>query len=196
MRKGEETRARILDKAFRLAGRHGIEGVTLGTLSSELGLSKSGLFAHFASKEELDLAILRTTTERFAERVVRPALTAPRGEPRVRRLFENWLAWLQAPDLPGGCPILAASTELDDKPGAPRDFLVRAQAELMGTLSKAATLAIGAGHFREDLDTELFAFELLGVMLAYHHSLRLLREERAVERARAAFERLLSTCRA
>ncbi|HZO15291.1 MAG TPA: TetR/AcrR family transcriptional regulator [Polyangiaceae bacterium] len=195
MKKGAVTRARILDRAFRLAGRHGVEGVSLGALASDLGLSKSGLFAHFASKEELSVEVLRTTTERFAERVIRPALSAPRGEPRIRKMFDYWLAWLKAPDLPGGCPIVAASVELDDKPGVPRDFLVKAQTELLGTLAKAASLAVAEGHFRKELDTELFAFELMGVMLAYHHSLRLLRDERATDRARAAFERLLADSR-
>ena len=195
MKKGAVTRARILDRAFRLAGQHGVEGVSLGTLASDLGLSKSGLFAHFASKEELSVEVLRTTTERFTERVIRPALSAPRGEPRLRRMFEYWLTWLRDPDLPGGCPIVAASVELDDKPGAPRDFLVKAQSDLLATLAKAASLAVAEGHFRKKLDTELFAFELLGIMLAYHHSLRLLRDERAVARARAAFERLLETSR-
>src|SRR5688572_10092243 len=94
VRKGEVTRARILDRAFRLAGRHGVEGVTLSTLAADLGLSKSGLFAHFASKEELSVAVLRETTERFVTHVVRPALAAPRGAPRIRQIFENWIAWL------------------------------------------------------------------------------------------------------
>ena len=195
MRKGAATRARILDRAFRLAGRNGVEGVTLGALAAELGLSKSGLFAHFASKEQLSVEVLRTTTERFAEQVIRPALSAPRGEPRVRKMFEYWLAWLRDPALPGGCPMVAASIEFDDKPGAPHDFLVDAQSRLLGTLAKAASLAVEEGHFRADLDTGLFAFEMMGVMLAYHHSLRLLRDGRAGDRARAAFERLLSSSR-
>jgi AcrR family transcriptional regulator len=196
MSKGAATRERILDRAFRLAGRHGIEGVTLGTLAAELGLSKSGLFAHFSSKEDLSIEVLRTTSDRFTAHVIRPALTAPRGEPRVRQMFENWIAWLHDPALPGGCPIVAASVELDDKPGAPRDFLVAVQRQLRATLAKAAQLAIAEGHFRKDLDAELFSYEWMGVMLGYHHSLRLLRDERATSQARAAFERLLSASRA
>lgn len=196
MSKGTLTRERILDHAFRLAGREGVEGVTLGTLAADLGLSKSGLFAHFASKEELSLEILRTTTERFADKVLRPAFKAPRGEPRVRKVFETWLMWLRDPELPGGCPIVAASVELDDKPGMPRDFLVDKQKELRTTLAKAAELAVAEGHFKKDLDTELFAFELMGVMYSYHHSLRLLRDKRATALARSAFERLLAASRA
>ncbi len=195
MSKGAVTRQRILDRAFRLAGRYGVDGVTLGTLAAELGLSKSGLFAHFASKEELSVAVLRTTSERFTEQVIRPALKAPRGEPRVRQIFDNWVAWLDDPALPGGCPIVAASVELDDKPGAPRDFLVEVQRQLRGTLAKAAALAVGEGHFRADLDAALFGFEWMGLMLSYHHTLRLLRDDRARAQARAAFERLLASSR-
>jgi AcrR family transcriptional regulator len=191
MSKGAATRAKILDRAFRLAGQHGLDGVTLSVLAADLGLSKSGLFAHFGSKEELGVEVLRTTTQRFAAQVIGPALRAPRGVPRVRRIFENWLAWLQDPALPGGCPIVAASVELDDKPGAPRDILVAAQRELLGTLAKAARLAVEQRHFRADLDPALFAFEFMGIMLAYHHSMRLLRDAQAADRARAAFERLL-----
>jgi AcrR family transcriptional regulator len=196
MAKGATTRARILDSAFRLAGRLGVEGVTLGTLASELGLSKSGLFAHFSSKEQLSLEVLRTITERFTDQVIRPALKVARGEPRVRQLFENWLVWLHDPALPGGCPLVAASVELDDKPGPPRDLLVGAQRSLRATLSKAAAIAVAEGHFRRDLDTELFAYEVMGIMLACHQSLRLLRDERADAHARAAFGRLLSQSRA
>jgi AcrR family transcriptional regulator len=196
MAKGATTRSRILDRAFRLAGRYGIEGVTLGTLAADLGLSKSGLFAHFSSKEELSVEVLRTTAERFAEQVIKPALRAPRGEPRVRQLFENWLAWLHDPALPGGCPIVAASVELDDKPGPPRDLLVKIQRDLAATLTKAASLAVAEGHFRPDLDADLFGYELLGIMLACHHRLRLLRDDRAALHARAAFERLVAGSRA
>lgn len=195
MAKGADTRARILDRAFRLAGRYGVEGVTLGALAAELGLSKSGLFAHFASKEELSVEVLRTTAERYVTHVIRPALKAPRGEPRIRRIFENWVAWLRDPSLPGGCPIVAASVELDDKPGAPREFLVQAQKDLLATLAKAAKLAMDEGHFRDGLDADQFAFELLGIMLAYHHNLRLLRDDNASKRAHAAFERLLASSR-
>ena len=195
MSKGADTRARILDHAFRLAGRDGLEGVSLGNLAADLGLSKSGLFAHFDSKEELAIEVLRLSAARFTEQVLRPALAAPRGEPRVRRIFENWIAWLRDPALPGGCPMVAAAIELDDKPGAPRDFLAARQRELLGTLAKAASLAVAEGHFRADVDTELFAFEWMGVMLAHHHSYRLLRDRRSIERARAAFERLLAASR-
>ena len=195
MGKGAETRERILEQAVRLASRDGLEGLTIGTLSSELGLSKSGLFAHFGSKDELQLQVLQAAVERFEETVIRPALKAPRGEPRVRALLENWLVWENDRSLPGGCPLIAASVELDDRPGPLRDFLVAAQRRRYEFMAKAARLAVEAGHFRADLDPEQLAFEINGAVLSYHHAHRMLHDPKATERARAAFERLLNDSR-
>ena len=192
MGKGAETRERILDQAVRIASRDGLEGLTIGSLSSELGLSKSGLFAHFGSKDELQLQVLQAAVERFTENVIRPSLSAPRGEPRLRALFENWLAWSNAPDMPGGCVLVAASTELDDRPGPQRDFLAKAFRSRAAFMAKAAELAIEAGHFRPDLDPEQFAFEVDAIVLGYHHAQRLMRNPNAGKLARGSFERLLA----
>jgi AcrR family transcriptional regulator len=190
--KGEQTRDRILERAWRLATRDGLSGLSLGKLADELGLSKSGLFAHFGSKEELELEVLKTAETRFTDEVVRPALTAARGVPRLRKLFRNWQAWMTDPGKPGGCLFLAAAAELDDNAGPQRDLLVGTQTKLLATLAKAARLAIEERHLRADLDCEQFAFDMLGIALAYHHTKRLLRDPKAETRARAAFERLLS----
>src|SRR3954464_11103649 len=123
MGKGAETRERILDQAVRLASREGLEGLTIGTLSTELGLSKSGLFAHFGSKDELQLQVLQATVQRFEETVIRSALSAPRGEPRIRAVFDRWLDWESHPSMPGGCLLIAAAVEFDDRPGPLRAFL-------------------------------------------------------------------------
>src|SRR4029078_854398 len=117
MGKGELTRQAILERATALASRHGMEGVSIGHLAEELGLSKSGLFAHFGSKEVLQVEILRFAAERFVENVVRPALAQPRGAPRLRRIFERWIAWDRSHSVPGGCLFVAAASELDDRPG-------------------------------------------------------------------------------
>src|SRR5687768_3596482 len=117
MSKGEETRDRILERAFRLAGRDGLEGLSIGRLAAELGLSKSGLFAHFGSKEDLQIEVLRAAAAHLEEKVMRPAFRGARGEPRTKQLFENWMRWLGDPALPGGCVFMAASIELDDRPG-------------------------------------------------------------------------------
>jgi AcrR family transcriptional regulator len=196
MRKGAETRERILDQAVRLASRDGLEGLTIGTLSTELGLSKSGLFAHFGSKDELQLQVLQATVQRFEETVIHPALAAPRGEPRIRAVLERWLDWENDPSMPGGCLLIAAAVELDDRPGPQRDFLQEAHRRRFAFIAKAARMAVEVGHFRPDLDTEQFSFDVTAIALGYHHLHRMLRDPRADERARAAFERLLASAKA
>lgn len=195
MGKGAQTRNVIVERAIRLASRDGLEGLSVGVLATELGISKSGLFAHFGSKDELQLQVLQAAVDRFREVVVRPALKAARGAPRIRAMFENWLAWANDPSLPGGCIIVAAASELDDRPGPQRDFLVSAQRDWFATLAKAARLTVENGDFRDDLDPEQFAFDAYGIILAYHHARRLLRDKKAETRARASFERLIDSAR-
>ncbi len=196
MGKGAETRERILEQAVRLASRDGLEGLTIGSLSSELGLSKSGLFAHFGSKDELQLQVLQAAVSRFTDTVARPALAELPGEPRIRAFFERWLAWANDPSMPGGCIFVAASAELDDRPGPPRDFLAQSHRNRTAFMAKAARMGIEAGHFQAEMDPEQFAFDMDCIALGYHHTHRLLRDPRAVERARAAFERLLASYKA
>lgn len=196
MRKGAETRERILEQAVRLASRDGLEGLTIGTLSSELGLSKSGLFAHFGSKDELQLQVLQAAVQRFETEVIRPALAAPRGEPRIRAMFERWIDWVTGQDSLGGCLLIAASVELDDRPGPQRDFLVQSHGRRVAALARAARIAVEAGHFKPDLEPEQFAFDFYAITLGFHDSNRLLCDPRAGERARHAFERLIASCRA
>jgi len=192
MRKGDRTKTLILNDALAVAGEVGLEGLSIGALASRLGLSKSGLFAHFGSKEDLQLATLRHSQERFEQVVFRPALAAPRGVPRLRILFENWLGWIARTERPGGCVILAASVEYDDRPGPVRDALVAGQRELRGALAKAVRLAIEAGHLRPDTDPWQVVFELMGIVLAVHHDRGLLDDPRAPDRARKAFDRLIA----
>jgi AcrR family transcriptional regulator len=196
MSRGEQTREAILAHALGLATRIGFEGLTIGRLAEDLHMSKSGLFAHFRSKEALQLEILRMAGARMIDTVVKPALAVPRGEPRVRALFERWLAWEQSPSLPGGCPFMAASFELDDRPGPVRDFVVQNLRDWMDTLAGAARIAVQEGHFRADLDCEQFAHDCQGIGLAFVHASRLMRDPRARTRAQTAFESVLRACRA
>jgi AcrR family transcriptional regulator len=196
MRKGERTRSAILDGAVKLASELGLEGLTLGRLADELELSKSGLFAHFASKENLQLETLERAAERFSEVVVRPAVRLPAGEKRLRALFENWMEWPRRVRQPGGCIFVAAAAELDDRPGPARDRLAELQREWRVTIARVVRRGQEVGEFRADLDPEQVAFELHGIGLAHHHTARLLRDPRALERARAAFERLVADARA
>lgn len=192
MKKGERTRTLILNDALALAAEVGLEGLSIGSLADRLGLSKSGLFAHFGSKEDLQLATLRHSQERFVATVFQPALASPRGLPRLRALFENWLSWIARIDRPGGCVILAASVEYDDRPGPLREALVAGQRELRGALAKAVRLAVEQGHLRTDTDPWQLVFEVLGIVLAVHHDRGLLDDSRALDRARRAFERLIT----
>ncbi len=196
MVRGVSTRARIVETALTSASLLGLSQLTLGTLARQLKLSKSGLFAHFGSKQQLQIAVLDQAAERFVDFAIRPAFRQPRGEPRVRALFENYVAWTGLDDLPGGCVFIAAALEFDDQPGAVRDRVVEAQRRWADTLARCAKQSQELGHFRRELDPEDFAFELQALFYALHHYRRLLRDPRWEQRARAAFERLIRDAKA
>ena len=194
MRKGERTRDLILAEALALASRVGLEGLSIGALADRTEMSKSGLFAHFGSKEELQLVTLRQAQRLFQDRVFSPASGARAGLPRLRALFSNWLASIDD-DPSGSRLILAAAAEYDDRPGPVRDLLVAGQRELRGAIAKAIRLAIEAGHLKPETDPWQLGFELLGIVLAAHHDRRLLGDAPSNERARDAFERLIEAHR-
>ncbi len=195
MRKGASTRHAILTHATGLASQVGLTGLTIGALADHLRLSKSGLFAHFRSKAALQIQVLEHAAASFVEAVVRPALQQPRGEPRMRALFERWLEWGQAEALPGGCVFVAAASELDDRPGPARDRLVELQRQWLDVIATSVRKAVEAGQFRADADPEQFAQDLTGVMLAFHHQARLMGDVRAATRARRAFDTLVAAAR-
>lgn len=188
-KKGEETRAVILDRAVEVARRDGLGGLSIGGLAKTVGMSKSGLFAHFQSKDGLQIQVIVAASELFVSRVVRPALREPRGVPRLQAMLGNWLHW--AGRGRGGCIFVAASGELDDRDGPVRDALLSAQEDWIATLTRAATIAVEEGHFRRDLDVQQFAFELYSAMLGFHLYRRLLRRDDAEDRCRSAFRALI-----
>lgn len=190
MRKGVTTRQTILDRATDLASQIGLSGLTIGHLADDLELSKSGLFAHFQSKEALQIQVLEHAAASFVERVVRPALAQPRGGPRLRALFERWLAWDAA--LPGGCVFVAAASEFDDRPGPVHDRLVALQRQWVDVLTTSFRKAVEEGHVAPDADPAQYAQDLYGIMLAWHHYARLLGDQAAERRARRTFEALLA----
>jgi len=196
MSKGQATRDTILRHATGLASQVGLGGLTIGRLADDLDLSKSGLFAHFRSKEALQASVLEHAAERFTELVVRPALKAPRGEPRLRAIFDRWQRWPKESGAAGGCLFVQAAVELDDQPGPARDLLVAQQRAWLELIAGVARSGVEAGQLRKDLDAGQLAQELFGIMLAWHHATRLLRDPRAGARARAAFEALLARSRA
>ena len=195
MGKGAETRTAVLDTAITLASTLGLEGLTIGKLAEQVGMSKSGLFAHFSSKENLQVAVLEAALERFVGLVVAPALKKPRGEPRLRSLIELWLEWSKQDFLPGGCILLSASVELDDRPGTARDRLVSAQKDWLGTLIGAARIAIDEKHFRKDLDCEQLGHELFSIAYGYHFLRRIVDPATAERRVRTSFDRVLNDAR-
>ena len=185
----------MLGTALSLATRLGLEGVTIGKLAEHVGMSKSGLFAHFSSKENLQTAILEEAIARFVSIVVAPALRKPRGEPRLRALVDGWLEWSKAEFLPGGCIFVAAQVELDDRPGPARDRLVASQRDWLATLAQAARIAIEEKHFRKDVDVEQLAHEIFSIAYGYHFLRRIVDPAEAERRARAAFDRLIDGAR-
>lgn len=192
MRKGEATRMAILDKAVNTARFTGLSGLTIGTLAERTGLSKSGLYAHFKSKEALQLATMDHNRERFIAEAVRPALAAPRGEKRLRTLFENWIRWY---DHPGGCLFLAAATEFDDFPGPLRDRMVADEQDLLDSLDQILGTLITSGDIRPDTDTRQLTQECFGVLLGYNWMSRILGDPAATGRAWTALDRILDSVR-
>ena len=189
MSKGDATRAAILEAALAQASESGFESLTIGSLADRAGLSKSGLYAHFGSREELQIAAIEAAGVRFTEIVFLPALKARRGLPRLQALFDHWLSWTEKTGLSYGCPLHGAAIEFDDKPGPVRDAVVEHFARLERELGRAVQLAIEQGHFRSDLDIEQFVFEMLGTMLSYNLNARLFDRPRAQVKARHAFAR-------
>lgn len=195
MSKGQQTRTAILDEAVNLASRVGFNALTIGQLADATGMSKSGLFAHFKSKEALQLEALDRGRAWFTEVVIRPALAAPRGIERVRVLFDSWLVW-ETETLPGGCIFVTGSVEYDDQPGPMRDALVRSQRDWAEFIESVVAAAVSEGDLCADLDVEQFAFSLQGLIYAFHHTARLLRDPKALERTRQGFEQLIEASRA
>jgi len=193
MRKCDSTRNAILEHATSMASQVGLTGLTIGNLAGDLELSKSGLFAHFDSKETLQIQVLEHAAASFVEQVVRPALKAPRGVPRLQAVFERWLIWDRG--LPGGCVFAAAASELDDRPGPVRERLVELQRQWVEFLTTSFRKAIEAGHVAADADPAQYAQDLYGIMLGWHYYSRLLGDPAADRRARRAFDALLDAAR-
>ncbi len=191
MPKGLQTRAAIVDAALVLAAQIGIEGLSIGVLAEVTGMSKSGVFAHFGSREELQISVIREYHARFEADVFRPAMQAPRGLPRLRMLFDRWLKRVSV-EIDSGCIYISGAVEFDDRPGPVRDALVAMVNTWQAALERAIDAAVAARHLRADTDAAQMLFEIHGVVLALHHDARFLHHASAESRARVAFERLLA----
>jgi AcrR family transcriptional regulator len=184
--KGAATREAIIDRAYEIARFSGVEGLSIGPLAGAVGMSKSGVFAHFGSREDLQLAVIESAATRFGEAVFLPTLSQPRGLPRLRALMHNWFEWVRGNS--GGCVLLGSVTEYDDRPGPLRDQVLRNEQRWRDLLRRAIQLAIECGHLRAG-DTDQYAFELYAFPLAVHHEAGLFGYEQARRHGDAAVER-------
>ncbi|RYZ68775.1 MAG: TetR/AcrR family transcriptional regulator [Lysobacteraceae bacterium] len=186
--KGSATRELILERAFAIARRNGLEGLSIGDLAGAVGMSKSGVFAHFGSREDLQRSVLDWTAQRFAETVIHPALARPRGLQRLRAIVLGWFEWVLANE--EGCVILGAAGEYDGRPGPMRDRIVGWLGEWHAQLAKAVGLCVETGEFVAGTDPQLVAFELAALADGLHNT-RLHDPAHAEGLARRAFERLI-----
>ena len=190
LHKGQQTRAAILEAALGQASHMGLEGLSIGALAEVTQMSKSGVFAHFGSREELQIAVIREYHARFEEEVFFPAVRAARGLPRLRALFEHWVRRVSV-ELDSGCIYISGAVEFDDRPGPVRDALASMVRAWQAALERAISLSIEAGHLKPDTDALQMLFEVHGLILALHHDARFLRLPGAVDRARKGFDRIV-----
>jgi AcrR family transcriptional regulator len=195
MTKGEQTREAILSQALDQASVQGLEGLSIGALASRAGMSKSGLFAHFGSKEALQLAVLKAAARQFTDFVIAPARREGSALARLRALLERWLDWTEEGGLRGGCIFLSAAIEFDDREGPVRDYIATMQKNWLKTLVKTAERAVREGSLAPGLDCERFAHEIHGIYLAYHQAKRLLRDPGARARALRSLDSLIENAR-
>jgi len=193
-RKGDTTRAAIVDAALAISRRDGLEGLTIGALAAQMRMSKSGVFAHFGSREELQRAVLAAYASHFVDAVLRPAVKRPRGLARLQAILDSWLK-LMAREIEQGCLMISGSIEYDDRPGPMRDAVVGIIRGWTAELLRAIEDAKATGELRSDLDAGQLAFEIYGLMLGFHQNARLLRAADSARRARAGLQRLIEGAR-
>ena len=191
LHKGQQTRAAILDAALGLASHIGLEGLSIGALAEVTQMSKSGVFAHFGSREELQISVIREYHTRFEEEVFFPAVQEPRGLPRLRALFERWIRRVSV-EVDSGCIYISGAVEFDDRPGPVRDALAQMVLAWHAALDRAIRIAVDTGDLQPQTDSTQMLFELHGLILALHHDARFLRIPGALDRARKGFERTLA----
>jgi AcrR family transcriptional regulator len=186
------TRERILERGLALMSQSGLGGVTLGVLADQVGMSKSGLFAHFKSKDEVQIALLEYTSQYVRSHILEPAMKEPEGLPRLRALVRNWFGWAPRSGLPGGCPVAAGMFEFDDIESPVRDKIAALEAEWRMLLCGLVQRAVELGHLHADVDVEQFVWELGGIYLAHHTAQRFLRSPESDRRAATAFDALVA----
>ena len=190
MRKGELTRAAILDVALDLAARDGLEGLTIGLLADKMNMSKSGVFAHFGSREDLQIEVLKLYHHHFEQEVFYPSMKEPRGLPRLQSMFARWVKRVTI-EIASGCIYISGAVEYDDRPGAIREELAGMVMAWQDALHRCVRQAIELGHLRDDVDPQQIVYEMYGLILALHHDARFIKRPGSVDRAQHGFARLL-----
>ncbi|MDB5889626.1 MAG: TetR/AcrR family transcriptional regulator [Polaromonas sp.] len=191
MQKGRQTKAAIVDAALGLATQIGLEGLSIGALAEVIHMSKSGVFAHFGSREELQISVIREYHVRFEEEVFYPALQAPRGLPRLQAMFQNWMRRTSV-EIDSGCLYISGAVEFDDRPGPVRDALAGSVKTWLEAMYRAVVQAKEAGHLRPEADEHQMAFEIHGLILALHYEARFLKTPGSIERTNKGFEHIVS----
>lgn len=191
MQKGRQTKAAIVDAALGLATQIGLEGLSIGALAEVIHMSKSGVFAHFGSREELQISVIREYHARFEEEVFYPALQHARGLPRLRAMFQNWMRRTSV-EIDSGCLYISGAVEFDDRPGPVRDALAGSVKTWMNAMFRAIVQAKEAGHLRADADEHQMAFEVHGLILALHYEARFLETPGSIDRANTGFAHIVA----
>ena len=187
LQKGQQTKAAIVDAALGLATQIGLEGLSIGALAEVMQMSKSGVFAHFGSREELQISVVREYHTRFEEEVFYPAMTVPRGLPRLRSMFDNWMKRTSV-EIDSGCIYISGAVEFDDRPGPVRDALASSVNTWLAAMQRAIDIAVEEGHLRADTDADQMRFEIHSLILALHYEARFLRSPDSLQRAVRAFD--------
>ena len=191
MQKGQQTKSAIVDAALGLAAHIGLEGLSIGTLAEVMHMSKSGVFAHFGSREELQISVIREYHARFEEEVFYPALQEPRGLPRLQAMFQNWMRRTSV-EIDSGCLYISGAVEFDDRPGPVRDALAGSVKTWMSAMHRAVVQAKQGGHLRADADEQQMAFEIHGLILALHFDARFLKTPGSLSRANKGFANIVA----
>lgn len=194
MRKGELTRAAILDVALDLASRDGLEGLTIGLLADKMNMSKSGVFAHFGSREDLQIEVVKLYHHQFEQEVFYPSMKEPRGLPRLQAMFARWVKRVSM-EIASGCIYISGAVEYDDRPGAIREELAGMVRTWKNALRRCVVQTIESGHLSAKTDPDQLVFEMYGLILALHHDARFLKLPGSVNRAEVGFERLINSYR-
>ncbi len=193
LQKGQQTKAAIVDAALGLATQIGLEGLSIGALAEVAHMSKSGVFAHFGSREELQISVIREYHARFEQEVFHSAMQERRGLPRLRALFRNWMNRTSV-EIDSGCIYISGAVEFDDRPGPVREALSGSVKSWLGAMNRAVVQAKEEGHLRADVDEQQMAFEIHGLILALHYEARFLRNPGSIARANAGFDNILRLC--